>query len=66
MENRETEYRNALLWAFDRLSVDRMTPSEIRRTMIEVGKVLQGKPSPAARYMPNQWDDSQTLATPRS
>lgn len=62
--SRETEYRNALLWVFDRLSVDRMTPSEIRRTMFEVGNVLQRRPSPAARYQPEEWDESRSLVPP--
>jgi hypothetical protein len=56
------EYRSALLWVFSRLGVDRITPAEVRRTMLEVGKVLQGKPSPAARYEPNEWDESAALA----
>lgn len=60
--NREAEYRNALLWVFDRLSVDRMTPGEIRRTMTEVGKVLTGKPSPASGYEPGERDESRKLA----
>lgn len=55
-------YRNALLWAFDRLSVPRgMNAAEQRHTMREIGNVLQGKPSPAATYQPNDWDDSSAL-----
>lgn len=62
--DREIEYRNTLLWVFDRLSVDRMTLREIRHTMMEIGKVLQGKPSPAGRYEPSEWDESQKLTAP--
>lgn len=55
-------YRSALLWAFDRLSVTGgMTAAEQRRTMVEIGKVLTGRPSPAADYTPNDWDDSAQL-----
>lgn len=55
-------YRSALLWAFDRLSVTGgMNASEQRRTMREIGNVLRGKPSPAATYKPNEWDDSAAL-----
>lgn len=58
----ETAYRNALMWAFDRLSIDGgMTVREQRRTMNEIGNVLRGRPSPAATYVPNDWDDSATL-----
>lgn len=57
-------YRNALLWAFDRLSVTGgMNPAEQRHTMREIGKVLQGKASPAATYKPNDWDDSAALTS---
>lgn len=56
--NRETQYHNALLWAFDRLGVEEMTPKEIMRTMIEIGKVLRGEPSPASTY------ESKTAAVP--
>lgn len=58
-------YRNALMWAFDRLSVDGgMTANEQRRTMTEIGKVLTGRPSPAATYEPNDWDSSANLVKP--
>lgn len=58
----EKSYRNALLWAFDRLSVTGgMNPAEQRRTMKEIGNVLTGRPSPAATYQPNDWDDSVKL-----
>jgi hypothetical protein len=58
-------YRNALLWAFDRLSVTGgMNPDEQRRTMKEIGNVLTGRPSPAATYQPNDWDDSVKLMAP--
>lgn len=56
-------YRCALLWAFDRLSVDGgMTLLEQRRTMQEIGNVLRGRSSPAATYQPNEWDDSAALS----
>lgn len=55
---------SALLWAFDRLSVTGgMNPAEQRRTMKEIGNVLTGRPSPAATYRPNDWDDSAKLST---
>jgi hypothetical protein len=55
-------YRNALMWAFDRLGVDGgMTAREQLHTMREIGKVLCGRPSPAATYEPNDWDDSAAL-----
>jgi hypothetical protein len=58
----KTAYRNALLWAFDRLSVTGgMSPKEQRYTMQQIGNVLRGIPSPAGTYEPNEWDDSQTL-----
>ena len=58
----KTAYRNALLWAFDRLSVTGGMPlKEQRYTMQQIGNVLRGIPSPAATYEPNEWDDSQTL-----
>jgi hypothetical protein len=53
---------NVLLWAFDRLSVDGgMTAKEQLHTMREIGKVLCGRPSPAATYTPNDWDESARL-----
>lgn len=60
-------YRNALLWAFDRLNVTGgMNADEQRRTMREIGSVLTGKTSPAATYQPNDWDDSTALLSRRS
>jgi hypothetical protein len=62
---RGTAYRNALMWAFDRLGVDDgMSPKEQIYTMREIGKVLCGRPSPAASYEPNDWDDSAKLISP--
>lgn len=56
-------YHNALLWAFDRLSVTGgMNAAEQRYTMKEIGNVLTGRPSPAANYKPNDWDDSAALS----
>lgn len=61
----DESYRNALLWAFDRLSVTGgMNAAEQRRTMREIGNVLTGKASPAASYQPNDWDDSAKLPHP--
>lgn len=57
--------RAALLWAFDRLSIDDMTKREQQRTMLEIGNVLTGKPSPASSYVPNDWDDSAKLTANR-
>jgi hypothetical protein len=55
-------YRNALMWVFDRLSIDGgMSPREQIHTMREIGKVLCGRPSPAATYKPNDWDSSAAL-----
>lgn len=62
MTDREKLYRNALMWAFDRLGVDGgMTEKEQLRTMREIGNVLCGKRSPAAAYEPNDWDSSAKL-----
>jgi hypothetical protein len=56
-------YRNALMWAFDRLGVDGgMTAKEQLHTMREIGKVLCGRASPAATYKPNDWDSSAAIA----
>lgn len=55
--------RHALLWAFDRLTADNLTPAEIKRTADEIGKVLTNKPSMAATYIPDDWTDSGTLET---
>lgn len=55
-------YRNALMWAFDRLGVDGgMTEKEQLRTMREIGNVLCGRQSSAATYEPNDWDSSAKL-----
>lgn len=55
----QESYRNALLWAFDRLSVTGgMDAASQRRTMKEIGNVLIGLPSPASIYRPNDWDES--------
>jgi hypothetical protein len=57
-------FRNALMWAFDRLGVDGgMTAKEQLYTMREIGKVLCGRPSPAATYTPNDWDSSAKLSS---
>lgn len=60
--DKETKYRNALMWAFDRLTIDGgMTPREQRYTFEQIGKVLMGEPSPADSYVPNEWDHSVNL-----
>jgi hypothetical protein len=42
-----TLYRDALQWAFDRLSVDGgMTEKEQQLTCREIGNVLLGRPTP--------------------
>jgi hypothetical protein len=57
-------YRNALLWAFDRLSVTGgLDVDTQRRTMREIGNVLTGRTSPAATYQPNDDDDSVKLTS---
>lgn len=62
MEAEIARLRAALLRAFDRLSVDDgMTKREQQHTMLEIGNVLTGKPSPAASYDPNDWADSVNL-----
>lgn len=65
MGERETIFQNALMWAFDRLSIDGgMNVKEQHRTMREIGNVLRGRPSLAATYRPNDWDDSARLLDP--
>ena len=53
------------LWELDSLDHDSVvegyTAAEIRRTAEGIGKVLTGKPTPAATYTPNDWDDSAVL-----
>lgn len=51
-------YRNALMWAIDRLGVNKMTDKERADTVRELGNVLLGRSSRAAVYVPNDWDDS--------
>jgi hypothetical protein len=60
---REEAYRNALMWAFDRLTIGYggMTEAEQHHTAKEIGNVLIDRDSPAARYTPNEWDDSAKL-----
>lgn len=49
----------ALMWVFDRLSVDGgLALKEQQKTYREVGRVLLGLPSVASKYLPNDWDDS--------
>ncbi len=56
------ELSRALMWVFDRTGIDGgMTAAECKNTAEEIGKVLAGKPSVAARYVPNKWDASVEL-----
>jgi len=52
---------HALLWAFDRLNADCNDEKTNKRTAKEIGNVLLGKPSPAATYVPDQFQDSSKL-----
>lgn len=62
--DKEAQYRNALLWAFDRLSIDGgMTEREQATTMREIGNVLTGKPSAAGEYVPVEWAGSAKFKT---
>lgn len=61
--NDAEKYRNALMWAYDRLTADNPTPKEIRATYHEIGNVLMGRMSRASAYVPNEWDDSAKLPT---
>jgi hypothetical protein len=58
------KYRNALMWAYDRITVDNPTKKEMSATLIEIGKVLSEQPSVATDYAPNKWDQSATQAPP--
>jgi len=61
-DERLREYRNALMWAFDRLSVDGgMTAREQAHTRRQIGNVLRGLPSSAANYKPRDWDESTAI-----
>lgn len=61
MDN-ETRYRNALMWAFDRLKLDGgMTPREQRYTFDQIGNVLLGRSSPASSYVAPCHADSVKL-----
>lgn len=57
------KYRNALLWAVDYFSTDRLTERERMTGIKELGNVLLGKPSRAAEYTPNDWDLSAKLSS---
>lgn len=56
------KYRNALLWAVDYFSTSRLTEKERMTGVKELGSVLTGRPSRAADYAPNEWDDSAKFA----
>ncbi len=59
LEAANVKMRAALLWTFDRLSIDGgMTEREQATTMREIGNVLIGKPSPAGEYVPVEWAGS--------
>jgi hypothetical protein len=62
IELSRNKYRNALCWAFDRLSLDGgETLKEQKYTMNEIGKVLRGLPSAASNYEPRSWVPSAQL-----
>jgi hypothetical protein len=61
METDLIRYRNAILWAIDRLTSDDLTQKEIKKTADELGKTILGKPSQASTYVPNDWDSSAKL-----
>ncbi len=50
------------LKAFDRVSATCNDEKTNRRTAHEIGRVLRGLPSPAATYLPSDWDDSFEMA----
>jgi hypothetical protein len=53
---------NALKWTYDRLSLDDgMNVKQQHETFTQIGNVLEGLPSVAADYVPNEWDDSAKL-----
>ena len=56
-----SKYERAVMWAFDRLSVDNLTAREIAETRRQLGMVLLGRECAAVRYEPNEWDDSARL-----
>lgn len=56
-----TKEHRALLWAFDRLSANCNDEKTNKRTAEEIGKVLLGRPSPAATYAPDEFQDSAKL-----
>jgi len=55
-------YRNALMWVFDYFSMTDMTEKERIRGLKQIANVLTDRPSRAATYVPNDWDDSAKLA----
>lgn len=55
------KYRNAILWAVDYFSVSHLTEKERANGIKELGNVLLGRPSRAADYTPNEWDNSAKL-----
>jgi len=60
--NNEARYRSALLWVFDRLTIDGgMMTREQRYTFEQIGNVLMGKPSPADSYQPKEWAASTKI-----
>jgi len=57
----EDGYRNALMWALDYFGASNLTEKERLHGVQEIGKVLTGRPSRAASYVPNEWDESAKL-----
>ncbi len=56
MNNHITPERRALMWVYDRLSVDGLTAKEIAKTHREIGNVILGRKSPASDYDPDLKD----------
>jgi hypothetical protein len=54
-------YRNALMWAIDYFGASNLTEKERLHGVLEIGKVLTGRPSRASTYAPNKWDKSAKL-----
>jgi hypothetical protein len=53
--------RNALMWAIDYFGASNLTEKERLHGVLEIGKVLTGRPSRASTYAPNKWDKSAKL-----
>src|SRR5262245_38516514 len=61
-QTRESQLLAALCWIYDRITVDDgMTPKEQRETIRQIKNVIVGNPSPASKYVPNEWDASKSV-----